>query len=349
MTPTIEENKSLKSLNTFGIITNARYFVTIHTVSALKMLLADSRWESIPKLILGGGSNILFTRDFDGLVIHNAISGIEKINENADHVFLKIGAGENWHKIVLYCIKNNYAGIENLSLIPGTMGAAPIQNIGAYGVELKDVLYSVEGWEIPPVLLPQNRPPFSKGVFISMAMSECEFGYRDSIFKHALKNKVIITHVTLRLNKKPHFHTEYGAIKELIKNKPLSIKAISDAVIKIRREKLPDPKIIGNAGSFFKNPIISEEQFLLLQKKYPTVPHFTEENAHIKIPAGWLIEQCGLKGKRFGNVGVHEHQALVLINYGNGTGDEIKQLSEHVQATVFEKYGIELMTEVNII
>jgi len=339
MTPIIEENKSLKNSNTFGLDVTARYFATINSIAELETLLRDARWESIPKLVLGGGSNILFTQDFNGLVLHNAILGIEKINENDAHVFLKIGAGENWHKIVLYCIENNYAGIENLSLIPGTIGAAPIQNIGAYGVELKDVLDSVEGIQIPPA----SPTPFFKEA------DQCEFGYRDSIFKHALKNKIIITHVTLRLNKKPLFRTEYGAIRELVKNKPLSIKAISDAVIKIRQEKLPDPKVIGNAGSFFKNPIISEEQFLLLQKKYPNMPHFTEENACIKIPAGWLIEQCGLKGKRFGNVGVHEHQALVLVNYGNGTGDEIKKLSERVQATVFEKFGIKLMTEVNII
>ncbi|MCX7120244.1 MAG: UDP-N-acetylmuramate dehydrogenase [Gammaproteobacteria bacterium] len=358
MKPIIEENKSLKLFNTFGIDAKARYFATINTVAELEALLADPQWISTPKLTLGSGSNILLTNNIDGLVIHNAITGIEKINETEEHVFLKIAAGENWHKVVLHCIENNYAGIENLSLIPGTMGAAPIQNIGAYGVELKDVLESVEYLQPPPVLLAQNRPPFSKGVSennaartesFSKGVAECEFGYRDSIFKRELKNKVIITHVTLRLNKKPVFQVAYGAIKEIIKDKALSIKTISDAIIKIRQEKLPDPKLTGNAGSFFKNPIILEKHFLLLQKKHPKMPHFTEENARIKIPAGWLIEQCGLKGKRFGNVGVHEHQALVLVNYGNATGDDIKKLSEHIQAMVFEQFGIELVTEVNII
>ncbi|MCX7126249.1 MAG: UDP-N-acetylmuramate dehydrogenase [Gammaproteobacteria bacterium] len=349
MTFTIEENKSLKAFNTFGIEANARYFTTICSVSELEALLAYRRWQSVEKLVLGSGSNILFTQDFDGLVIHNAISGIEKINEDNDHVFLKIGAGENWHQLVLYCIENNYAGIENLSLIPGTVGATPVQNIGAYGVELKDVLETVNAISMAKFESAREGSLSDRNKHVTFSNKDCEFGYRDSIFKRRLKNKIIITHVTLRLNKKPLFQVEYGAIKEIIKDKPVSIKTISDAVIKIRQQKLPDPKVIGNAGSFFKNPIISEALFLSLQKKHPAMPHFNEENTRIKIPAGWLIEQSGLKGKRFGNVGVHEHQALVLVNYGHGTGDEIQKLSEHIQTTVLEKFGIELMTEVNII
>ena len=337
MTPIIEENKSLKALNTFGIAVTARYFVTVQSVAQLETVLCNH--PSMPLLILGGGSNILFTQDFDGLLIHNKIMGIEKIDEDEHHVFLKVAAGENWHQLVLYCIEHHYAGIENLSLIPGTVGAAPIQNIGAYGVELKDTLHTV-------AFLEKNNNEYHHRV---LSNPECEFGYRDSIFKHALKNKIIITHVTFRLNKKPVFHVEYGAIKEKIKSKPLSIKTISDAVIQIRQEKLPDPAVIGNAGSFFKNPIIAESLFLSLQKNNPKMPYFKEANATIKIPAGWLIEQCGFKGKRFGDVGVHEHQALVLVNYGKGTGDQIKKLAELIQKTVFEKFQIALMTEVNII
>ncbi|MDP1573351.1 MAG: UDP-N-acetylmuramate dehydrogenase [Coxiellaceae bacterium] len=333
----IQENSSLKSFNTFGIAVTARYFAKAHSVEALQTLL--THYQS--PLILGGGSNILFTKNVAGLVIHNCISGIEKVAETDDHVFLKIGAGENWHQLVLYCIKNNYAGIENLSLIPGTVGAAPIQNIGAYGVELKDVLECVAGLEISPTAL-LSTPFFIRG-------DDCEFGYRDSIFKRALKNKVVITQVTLRLNKKPVFHLEYGAIRDKIQDKPLSIKTISDAVIAIRQEKLPDPKLIGNAGSFFKNPIISAALFSSLQTDYPNIPFFQEANGDVKIPAGWLIEQCGFKGKRFGDIGVHEHQALVLINYGGGTGLAIKELSKTIQETVFRRFKILLNTEVNII
>lgn len=333
----IEENKSLKHLNTFGIDVKARYFAHCHTVSELQTLLSE--WSSKPVFILGGGSNIVFTKNVDGLVIQNSILGIEKINEDDEQVLIKAGAGENWHQFVLYCIENNYAGVENLSLIPGTVGAAPIQNIGAYGVELKDVF--------------ENAAYIKMGSGIGNRESvihnhECHFGYRDSIFKNDLKNQAIITHVTFKLNKKPIFHTEYGAIKELIKDKSLSIKTISDAVIKIRQEKLPDPKVIGNAGSFFKNPIVDENFFLAIQKKYPKIPHFSEKNEKVKIPAAWLIEQCGLKGKRFGNVGVHEYQALVLVNYGTGSGADIIQLSEHIQKTVREKFEIELTTEVNV-
>lgn len=332
-----EENKSLKAYNTFGIDVIARYFTAITSVSDVQAILSDQRWKTIPCFMLGGGSNILFTRDFDGLVIHNKISGIDLIHEDNDHMYLKIGAGENWHELVLYCVNHNYAGIENLSLIPGTVGAAPIQNIGAYGVELKETLF-----EVHTISIDDQKNHIFKN-------AECQFGYRDSIFKHALKNKHVITHIILRLNKKPVFHVEYGAIKEKLNGLELSIKAISDAVIQIRQKKLPDPKKIPNAGSFFKNPIVAEKIFLNLQEQYPKIPHFAEPNACVKIPAAWLIEQCGFKGKRFGDVGVHAHQALVLVNYGNGTGGEIKKLSEDIQQSVLEKFGIALMTEVNVV
>lgn len=330
----VHEKFSLKPYNTFSIDAHAQYFADACNTAALKTLL--SAYHSTPKLILGGGSNILFTRDVDGLVIHNQITGIETIDDNQDHVFLKIGAGENWHQLVLYCIENNYAGIENLSLIPGTVGAAPIQNIGAYGVEIKDTLFKVHAIDI------------RNGTTRIFNNAECEFNYRDSIFKNALKNKYIITHVILRLNKNPIFHVEYGAIAEKLKGRAISIKTISDAVIQIRQEKLPDPNVIPNAGSFFKNPIVSQQKFLSLQEKYPTMPHFPEQNDCVKIPAGWLIEQCGLKGKRFGNTGVHAQQALVLVNYGHATGTEINALAERIQAAIQEQFDIALATEVNI-
>ncbi|OGT43845.1 MAG: UDP-N-acetylenolpyruvoylglucosamine reductase [Gammaproteobacteria bacterium RIFCSPHIGHO2_12_FULL_40_19] len=337
MTAIVHENLSLKPYNTFSIDVATRYFTAVNSVNALQNILSDEQWKTIPCFILGGGSNILFTRNFEGLVIHNQILGIEKIDETTDHVYLKIGAGENWHQLVLYCVENHYAGIENLSLIPGTVGAAPIQNIGAYGVELKDVLHEVHTLDI------------EKNISCVFNNADCQFGYRDSIFKNTLKNKHIVTNVVLRLNKNPVFHVEYGAIKEKLNGAPLSIRAISDAVIHIRQEKLPDPKVIGNAGSFFKNPIVPEKLFLSLQEKYPKMPYFREENDCVKIPAGWLIEQCGFKGKRFGDVGVHAHQALVLVNYGDGTGREIKSLSEIIQKAVSEKFNIALSTEVNIL
>jgi UDP-N-acetylmuramate dehydrogenase len=325
------ENHSLKNFNTFGIDVTARYFAEVQTVDQLQTLL---KHHASP-LILGGGSNVLLTKNSDRLVIHNGIKGIDKLDENHDHVFLKIGAGENWHAFVLYCLEHDYAGVENLSLIPGTLGATPIQNIGAYGVEIKDVLVSVDAIDM-------------QGNHLTFSNEDCQFGYRDSIFKHTLKDKVVITHVTLKLNKNPVFHVDYGAIRDKLKDQPLSIQAISNAIIQIRQEKLPDPKHIGNAGSFFKNPVISAEKFSVLQQKHPKMPYFLERNGDVKIPAGWLIEQCGFKGKRIGNTGIHEHQALVLVNFGNATGAEIKALSENIQSTVQEAFDISLTTEVNI-
>ena len=333
----IETNKSLKSYNTFGIESIARYFFTVNHVEELQVILSHAKEKNTHPLMLGGGSNILLTKDFDGLVLHNKIMGIEKINEDAEHVYLKVGAGENWHQFVLYCIEQHYAGIENLSLIPGTVGAAPIQNIGAYGVEIKDTVFEVHTISIDDQ---------SVHVFTNHA---CDFNYRDSIFKRTLKNKLVITHVVFRLNKTPAFQIDYGSIKQKLQGEDISIKRISDTIIQLRQEKLPNPALIGNAGSFFKNPIVSEDIFLNMQKKYSSMPYFKEKDDRIKIPAAWLIEQCGFKGKRFGDVGIHANQALVLVNYGNGSGEQIKQLSTTIQTAVKETFVIDLVTEVHII
>jgi len=338
--PIVYENVSLKAYNTFGLDYEAKYFTTIAHVSELQSILSEPTWKQQSKLILGDGSNILLTQSISGLVIHNKIMGIKICDDTSQHVLIKIGAGENWHQFVMYCVQHHYAGIENLSLIPGTVGAAPIQNIGAYGVELKNTLH-----EISAISIEGN----TEKIFTN---EDCQFGYRDSIFKQALKNKYVITHVTLRLNKTPTFHVKYGAVRETLEAmqvEHLSIRAISEAVIKIRQEKLPDPKKIGNAGSFFKNPIVSQTIFEHLQKQFPRIPFFQEKNALIKIPAAWLIEQCGWKGKRIGPIGVHEKQALVLINEGHGDGLALKNLNEAIQRDVYQKFGITLQPEVSIL
>jgi UDP-N-acetylmuramate dehydrogenase len=289
---------------------------------------------------LGGGSNILFTRDIDALVIKIAIKGIDLIREDEDFVWLHAGAGEKWHDFVMYCVANDYAGVENLSLIPGTIGAAPMQNIGAYGVEIKDVVETVEAISVETA----EMRTFSN--------EECLFGYRESIFKHALKGKLIITGVLFRLNKKPVYHIEYGDIRKTLTEMNVetpSIKAISEAVISIRESKLPDPAKIGNAGSFFKNPEIPAEQFDKLKSDFPNVPGYHTMPGFVKVPAGWLIEQAGWKGYREGDIGVHARQALVLVNYGGGSGAEIKALSEKIQQSVQEKFGVSLNAEVNFV
>lgn len=339
--PTIHENIDLQSFNTFGIHATAHYFTTIRTLEDITFLLNDTHWKGFSKFILGGGSNILFTEDYEGLIIKNEIMGIECIAEDTDFVWLKVGAGENWHSFVLYCIEQGYAGVENLSLIPGTVGAAPIQNIGAYGVELKDIFHNLEAVRI------------EDGNVAIFNHKECQFAYRDSIFKKTHRNQYIIANITLRLSKKPMFNLTYGAIKEVLHamdpNK-LTLKAVSDAVIQIRRSKLPDPKFIGNAGSFFKNPIISHNEFLQLQRNYSNIPFFSEDSLDlVKVPAGWLIEQCGWKGKRVGDIGVYDKQALVIVNYGRGTGAAIQELAQKIQESVYERFGLRLIPEVNII
>ncbi|WP_317038914.1 UDP-N-acetylmuramate dehydrogenase [Roseivirga echinicomitans] len=335
----LEQNVSLKAFNTFGLEAKAAQFIAFTTVNellaALKMMESDQEL-----MILGGGSNILLTKDFDGIVLKNELKGIELINEDRNHVWIKAMAGENWHQFVLHCIENDWAGVENLSLIPGTIGAAPMQNIGAYGVEIKDVFDSLEAVEI------------TSGKYQEFTAEECEFGYRESVFKTSLKGQYIITSVVFKLDKTPKFNTTYGAIQTTLdemKVKELSIKAISDAVIKIRQSKLPDPAEIGNSGSFFKNPTIDNIDYEGLKAEFPSIPGYKLLEQKVKIPAAWLIEQAGWKGKTFGEIGVHKNHPLVLVNYGNGKGEDIKSLAFEIRASVAAKFGIEIIPEVNII
>ncbi|QNJ96840.1 UDP-N-acetylmuramate dehydrogenase [Constantimarinum furrinae] len=335
----IEENKSLKEYNTFGIESAARKFVSVKTVSELQEVLRKFRNE--PKFILGGGSNMLLKNNIDSLVIHIALMGVEVISEDRDHVYITAMGGENWHEFVLYCVESNYGGIENLSLIPGNVGTAPIQNIGAYGVELKDVFERCTAVRI------------KDGTECTFNKSDCKFGYRDSVFKTEKKGEFIITSVTFKLTKRNHLkHTSYGAIDDILKERGIeapSIKDISEAVIAIRQSKLPDPKELGNSGSFFKNPVISNDAFREFRVHFPDAPFYDVSPTEFKIPAGWLIEQAGFKGKRFGDAGVHKNQALVLVNYGNATGADIWKLALKIQKEVKEKFGIYIEPEVNII
>ncbi|GAA4456327.1 UDP-N-acetylmuramate dehydrogenase [Nibrella saemangeumensis] len=338
----VKSHVSLKPYNTFGIEASARYWVEITSESDLQTLLQLTEFTNIPKLILGGGSNVLLTKDFDGLVIKINIQGIDTVGEDDQHVLLRVGAGVNWHELVMFCVEHNLAGMENLSLIPGTVGAAPMQNIGAYGVEIKEIFDSLEA-----VHLDSGE----KRIFTH---AECRFGYRESIFKHEAKGQYIITAVTFRLNKQPVFHTEYGAIRDTlaemgVTEDKLSLRAISDAVIHIRRSKLPDPAEIGNAGSFFKNPEIPKEQFEQLKAQYPAIPGYPTSETTVKVPAGWLIEQCGWKGRAVGNAGVHTKQALVLVNRGGATGSEVLNVARQVQQDVEAKFGIRITPEVNVI
>jgi UDP-N-acetylmuramate dehydrogenase len=331
----MKKNISLKSFHTFGISVKAAKYAEIKSSADLQDFIPLQ--ESF--LILGGGSNILFTKDFEGLVIHNKIRGIEIVSENDDKVILQIGSGENWHSLVLWCIEKGYGGIENLSLIPGCVGAAPIQNIGAYGVEFKEVFHSLEAIDL------------KTGTTKIFKHKDCQFGYRDSVFKKELKGKFCITSVSICLSKKPSFNISYGVIKNILEasGEELSIKAVSNAVIKIRTEKLPDPKKIGNSGSFFTNPIIPLNQLSLLKSKFPNIPIYPVGEKEVKIAAGWLIDHLGWKGYRKGDAGVHKNQALVLVNYGNAKGVEIWNLAKSIQISVFEEYGILLETEVNIL
>ncbi|AUD02335.1 UDP-N-acetylmuramate dehydrogenase [Spirosoma pollinicola] len=338
----IQSHVSLKPHNTFGIDANARYWVEVANEDDLKTVLQLTDFINQPKLILGGGSNVLLCHDFDGLVVKVAIQGINVSREDDDHIYITAGAGVNWHELVQFCVQRGYAGMENLALIPGTVGAAPMQNIGAYGVELEQVFESLTAVHI----LTSERKTFTH--------AECAFGYRESVFKRDLKGQYIITSVTFQLNKRPIFHTRYGAIQETltemgVSDDRLSIKAISEAVIRIRRSKLPDPSQIGNAGSFFKNPEIPKIQFDTLKDQHPDLPGYPMGDDVVKIPAGWLIEQAGWKGYRSGDAGVHARQALVLVNYGNATGDEILLLAKKVQESVHDKFGVTISPEVNVI
>ena len=335
----ITDHVSLKRFNTFGIEAKARHFVEIDTLEDLRALLASPVYGPMDKLVLGGGSNLLFTRDFDGLVLKISLPGVEKVRENDAHAWVRAGAGVNWHDLVVYCLDHDYAGIENLSLIWGTVGAAPMQNIGAYGVEIKDVFEELEAVRI------------SDGSLRTFGHADCRFGYRESVFKRELKGQYIITSVTLRLDKQPVFRTSYGAIGDTLREMGanLSIRAISEAVCRIRTSKLPDPHQIGNAGSFFKNPELDQDAFDRLKSQHPGVPHYPASAGQVKVPAGWLIEQCGWKGQRVGDTGVHAQQAWVLVNYGGATGAEILRLSERIRASVADKFGVALQAEVNVV
>lgn len=335
-----ETNRSLKEFNTFGVDAKANQLITITSVDELKQALISPEIKNNPWLVLGGGSNILFTRDFDGAVILNRIKGVEKIREDENYVWIKAGSGEVWHELVMWCVERNYGGIENLSLIPGCVGAGPIQNIGAYGVEIKDVLEAVE------VLM------IDDGTLLTLSNAECLFGYRDSIFKNQLRGKCIIVSVVLKLSKKTEVNTTYGAIKQELEEAGIhnpGIRDVGEAVIRIRKSKLPDPSRLGNAGSFFKNPEVEKEFFDELKNEFEKIPGFEQASGKIKIPAGWLIEQCGLKGVRVGNTGTHKDQALVIVNYGNASGKEILDFADSVIEKVKNKFSINLEKEVNII
>lgn len=335
----IQKNISLKTYNTFGIEALASHFVEITTVQDLSEVLKKEAYPN--KIVLSGGSNVLITNDLNALVIHLNIKGITILTEDEHSVSLKVMAGENWHDLVIWTISRDYGGLENLSLIPGNVGTSPIQNIGAYGVELKDSFVSCEAMDINT----QQLKTFSK--------SDCRFGYRDSIFKNAGKGKYIITSVNLKLNKPPHkLYTSYGAIESELKEKKIkhpTIKDVSDAVIAIRRRKLPDPLKLGNSGSFFKNPVITKDIFTTFLKNNPEAPFYQISESSYKIPAAWLIEQCGFKGKRFGDAGVHKNQALVLVNHGDASGQDLLQLAKKIQNAVLKQFDIIIKPEVNII
>lgn len=336
---TIRENVPLRPYNTFGMNVSARWFTSAGSMDELNEIFAEARRKSAGHFILGGGSNILFTKDVDAFVVRNELKGISLVKEDADFVYVKAGAGEVWHEFVQDCIRQNRAGVENLSLIPGSVGAGPMQNIGAYGVEMKDVFYELEAYHI------------AEGYTRTFSAEECRFGYRESVFKHELKNQFFICSVTFRLAKKPKLNTSYGAIEKELQQMgitELSIAAISQAVINIRSSKLPDPARIGNAGSFFKNPVVSNEKHAQLKTDFPEIVSYPS-GTDFKLAAGWLIEQAGWKGKRFGEAGVHKDQALVLVNYGNANGQEIFDLSQRVLESVKGKFGVELEREVNIL
>ena len=336
---TIQNNFSLKKYNTFGIEAKAKQFVAVNSIKDLNTILKEHQSES--KFILGGGSNMLLTQDIQSLVIHIDLKGKKVLKEDDDFVWVESQAGENWHEFVLWTIDQNFGGLENMSLIPGNVGTTPVQNIGAYGTEIKDTFVSCEAMTIAT----QEMKTFTK--------EDCHFGYRESIFKHEAKDEFIITSVVFKLTKRNHkINTSYGdIIKELEKQNVTtpSLKDVSNAVIAIRQSKLPNPKELGNSGSFFKNPIIPKEQYKKVHALHPEMPHYVVSETEVKVPAGWLIEKAGFKGKRFGDAGIHKNQALVLVNYGNATGQEILAVSRDIQTTVLKEFGIAIEAEVNVI
>ena len=335
----ILENFSLKNYNTFGIEAKAKQFVAVHNVAELRTILKQNISEK--KFVLGGGSNMLLTKDIDALVIHVDLKGKRIVKENEDFVWVESQAGENWHEFVIWTINQNLGGLENMSLIPGNVGTTPVQNIGAYGTEIKDTFDFCEAMTIES----QVMKTFTK--------SECHFGYRESVFKNEAKNQYIITSVVFKLTKRNHkINISYGDISgELAKNNITNptLKEVSDAVIAIRQSKLPDPKELGNSGSFFKNPILLKSDFEKIHQQFPEMKFYEVSETKVKVPAGWLIEQAGFKGKRFGDAGIHKNQALVLVNYGNATGQEILDVSNKIQDTIFKTFGIHIEAEVNVI
>lgn len=323
---------------TFGISANTKGILPFGSIDELRSRLVDCTGSEF--MILGGGSNVLFTKDYNGFILKNEIKGIQLVSEEENHVIIQSGAGENWHEFVLYCIKHNWGGIENLSLIPGSVGASPMQNIGAYGVEIKDVFVSLDAYHV------------ETGEIHTFNLDQCNFGYRESVFKRELKGQYVITQVRFKLEKNRKINTKYGIIEEQLRTMGITdptIKDVSNAVIAIRQSKLPDPKEIGNAGSFFKNPVISRGEFERLQVQYPDIPNYPAPEGNVKLAAGWLIEKAGWKGFTNGNYGVHKKQALVLVNYGNSNGSDILELSNKIIADILAKFNVELEREVNIV
>jgi len=334
----ITENASLLSYNTFGIDAKANFIIEYDSIEDLKAVLQTEIVRSNKILHVGSGSNLLFMQDFKGVVLHSSIKSIEKVSEDADSVYIEVGSGVVWDDFVAYCVESGWGGVENLSLIPGETGASAVQNIGAYGEEVQDVITEVKTLEI------------SSLIQCSFSNKECHYGYRESIFKNELKGKHIVTSVVFRLDKNPLFKLNYQHLEEeVLKNGAVTLSTIRQTIIAVRESKLPDPKVCGNAGSFFMNPVIPKDHFNSLQAKYPLIPHYFVSETKEKVPAGWLIDQCGWKGKRIGNAGVHDKQALVLVNKGGATGAEIVFLAEQIQISVKEKFGIELQPEVNYI
>ncbi len=335
----IEFDVSLKNFNTFGIDVSSKLFSQAENEDHVRNVIQSTEFMRNSSLILGGGSNLLFTKNFDGIVLRNHIQGIEVIEETKEYVLVKVGGGVVWHDFVLHCIKKGWHGVENLSLIPGNVGASPMQNIGAYGVEIKEVFYELEAIHL------------QTGEIHYFNNSACEFGYRESVFKNKLKGQYLISRVIYKLSKKGNYTISYGAIEKQLESmgvQELSAKSISDAVIAIRQSKLPDPKKIGNSGSFFKNPIVDKSTYHMVKSNFPDVVAYSAGKGFMKLAAGWLIEQAGWKGKTFGNYGVHKHQALVLVNYGGASGKEIYDLSAEILDSIKEKFGVNLEREVNI-
>ena len=334
----ITENVSLLTFNTFGIDVKANYLIEYDSISDLQVILKSEIVKSNRMLHIGSGSNLLFLNDFAGVILHSRIKFIKKVNEDADSVYLEVGSGVVWDDFVAYGVENGWGGVENLSLIPGETGASAVQNIGAYGVEVQDVITEVRTLDVETAAIRL------------FSIDECHYGYRESIFKHELKGKSIVTSIVFRLDKKPIFKLNYQHLEEeVLKNGEVNLKNIRKTIIAIRESKLPDPMITGNAGSFFMNPVIAKQHFLDLQTIYPQIPHYFVSETEEKVPAGWLIDQCGWKGKQIGNAGVHDIQALVLVNKGGATGQEIICLAEQIQISVKDKFGIELKPEVNYI